>query len=298
MSSYKKSARMQQKRGTEEDWKQAGDKSGFIPLAGEIIIYLPDEKNKKVRIKIGDGVRIVDGTNDSIEYLPFVEMEAFIKGGYVKTLGEDGAFTLDDGTTGQLTADTLKYNDGDSATIKTEIDKKLNSDAIAANLKYDKNTTIIAEINNKVNKAIYQAGMNTKVNISTYNADMQTKVNTTTHNADMQTKMNKPIYSEIRGINADNSSITEIPGIDKEVLFQRIKIDILPNETILQKMKENKIKYLYVECQRNPFVQPTRPYICILKYNSDGQLWTLSETPIPCFVYTDFTNGLEVTPNE
>lgn len=54
--------RSQQKRATEADWLKA---TSFAPLAGELIIYEPDETHAYPRVKVGDGVTLV---ND----LPFI----------------------------------------------------------------------------------------------------------------------------------------------------------------------------------------------------------------------------------
>ena len=64
--------RIQNKHETEANWSQA---TGFVPLAGELIIYDVDETHSKPRFKIGDGVRNpdtgkVEGTN--VNDLPFV----------------------------------------------------------------------------------------------------------------------------------------------------------------------------------------------------------------------------------
>ena len=54
-------ARIVHKGDTEANWKKA---KGFIPLAKEIIIYLPDTDHPYCRMKIGDG-------NTSVNELPF-----------------------------------------------------------------------------------------------------------------------------------------------------------------------------------------------------------------------------------
>lgn len=61
--------RVQLKRDTEANWNQAGPKQnspGFIPLAGELIVYLPDSTHDYSRLKVGDGA-----TN--VVYLPFID---------------------------------------------------------------------------------------------------------------------------------------------------------------------------------------------------------------------------------
>ena len=55
--------RSQQKYDTEEHWKLA---AGFVPLAGEVIVYAPDETHKNPRMKIGNG-------KDNVNELLFVE---------------------------------------------------------------------------------------------------------------------------------------------------------------------------------------------------------------------------------
>lgn len=54
--------RMVQKADTEANWKKA---INFIPLKGEICVYLPDTSNTEVRVKIGDGAT-------KINALPFL----------------------------------------------------------------------------------------------------------------------------------------------------------------------------------------------------------------------------------
>lgn len=58
--------RIQLKNDTEENWNKAVN---FVPLDGEVIIYDTDENHEKPRIKIGDGVTVV---ND----LPFMTAES------------------------------------------------------------------------------------------------------------------------------------------------------------------------------------------------------------------------------
>ena len=61
--------RIQLKSDTEANWNKAGPKensAGFIPLEGELIIYLPDETHEYSRLKIGNGV-----TN--VVLLPFID---------------------------------------------------------------------------------------------------------------------------------------------------------------------------------------------------------------------------------
>lgn len=56
------------KHDIEANWILAAENSGFVPKAGEPIIYDPDEIYDSPRLKIGDGVTIV--TN-----LPFIKAE-------------------------------------------------------------------------------------------------------------------------------------------------------------------------------------------------------------------------------
>lgn len=67
--------RVQLKRDTEANWKKAvlssegGTKSSgtsFVPLEGELIIYLPDTTHDYSRLKVGDG-------NTNVVRLPFID---------------------------------------------------------------------------------------------------------------------------------------------------------------------------------------------------------------------------------
>lgn len=59
-------ARQVQKHDTEANWNKA---ENFIPKAGEIIVYDPDELNPSSRIKIGDG-------ETPVKLLPFTSSMA------------------------------------------------------------------------------------------------------------------------------------------------------------------------------------------------------------------------------
>ena len=58
-------ARTQMKQDTEANWELA---TTFTPLAGEIIVYVPDTNHSSPRIKVGDGVTKVNN-------LPFLVSE-------------------------------------------------------------------------------------------------------------------------------------------------------------------------------------------------------------------------------
>ena len=61
--------RIQLKSDTEANWNKAGPKQnslGFVPLAGELIIYTPDTTHDYSRLKVGDGI-----TN--VTLLPFID---------------------------------------------------------------------------------------------------------------------------------------------------------------------------------------------------------------------------------
>lgn len=53
-------ARIQHKHDTEANWNKA---TGFIPKAGELIIYDVDADHEYARVKIGDGVTAIDQLN-------------------------------------------------------------------------------------------------------------------------------------------------------------------------------------------------------------------------------------------
>ena len=51
--------RIQLKSDTEVNWNKAGPKqgsAGFVPLQGELIVYVPDATHPFSRLKIGDGI--------------------------------------------------------------------------------------------------------------------------------------------------------------------------------------------------------------------------------------------------
>jgi len=61
--------RIQLKSDTEANWNKAGPKEnslGFIPLKGELIIYLPDNQHNYSRLKVGDG-------DTNVVNLPFID---------------------------------------------------------------------------------------------------------------------------------------------------------------------------------------------------------------------------------
>ena len=70
MPEKKIKTRIQHKHDVEANWNNAVN---FIPLAGELIIYDPDESHTHPRFKVGDGV-IVDGvvTGTKLFDLPFI----------------------------------------------------------------------------------------------------------------------------------------------------------------------------------------------------------------------------------
>jgi hypothetical protein len=73
MAQKKITTRIQNKHDVEANWIVAGN-NGFIPLAGELIIYDKDDSHDYRRFKFGDGVIGTDGnvTGTNITDLPFV----------------------------------------------------------------------------------------------------------------------------------------------------------------------------------------------------------------------------------
>lgn len=61
--------RIVHKHDTQENWEKA---SNFIPLAGELIFYTPDENNQLTRVKVGDG-------KTSVSNLPFVTKNIYVQ---------------------------------------------------------------------------------------------------------------------------------------------------------------------------------------------------------------------------
>lgn len=118
MADKKLKVRVQSKHDTAESWGKA---TNFKPLAGEIIIYDPDETHPIARQKIGDGETLV---ND----LPFVDQDCvktadlkpYLTGGsqtststadggsnvftFTKSDGTSAAFTVKNGTKGSTGA--------------------------------------------------------------------------------------------------------------------------------------------------------------------------------------------------
>ena len=61
--------RIQLKSDTEANWNKAGPKEnspGFVPLAGELIIYMPDATHDYSRLKVGNG-------QTNVTLLPFID---------------------------------------------------------------------------------------------------------------------------------------------------------------------------------------------------------------------------------
>jgi hypothetical protein len=72
MAEKKIKTRVQSKHDKEVNWNNA---TGFIPLAGEIIIYDPDDKHNVPRFKVGNGILQADGTVEGtpVTELPFAD---------------------------------------------------------------------------------------------------------------------------------------------------------------------------------------------------------------------------------
>lgn len=56
--------RLLQKADTAENWEKA---TSFVPLKGEICIYLPDNNNEAPRFKVGDGSTLINSLPFSSE---------------------------------------------------------------------------------------------------------------------------------------------------------------------------------------------------------------------------------------
>lgn len=67
--SYTAKTRFILKHNTEAHWNE---KSSFIPLNGEVVIYEADGNNERPRIKIGDGVK-------TLADLPFLTPESVLR---------------------------------------------------------------------------------------------------------------------------------------------------------------------------------------------------------------------------
>ena len=71
--------RIQHKHDIQSNWDQAAN---FQPLAGELIIYDPDDNHTVPRVKIGDGLsKVVDADKD--KELPFItDSTLTVSGGF------------------------------------------------------------------------------------------------------------------------------------------------------------------------------------------------------------------------
>ena len=90
-------ARIRLKNDTEKNW----NKSNFIPLQGELIIYSTDEAHPFFRLKVGDGVTVVTelpfidaGTINGIDINNFAPSRL----SHSITFGANQAYTFDGST--------------------------------------------------------------------------------------------------------------------------------------------------------------------------------------------------------
>lgn len=129
--------RIQQLRGNEAEW----DQKDFTPLEGEIIVYNTDETHVSPRLKIGDGVNLVNNLPFTIDYNETI-IGLSVDGTTVTYIKGDGSVhcfeTQDTNTTYSLATDevtgltrlyatTGNNTDGTMTqkAIKTELDKKV-----------------------------------------------------------------------------------------------------------------------------------------------------------------------------
>lgn len=108
--------RFQQKSDTYTNWNKV-PASSFIPLKGELIIYLPDGTNSKTSIKIGNGT-------DYIENLTFIDTDP---NAVTSVNGQTGAVIIDipedTNTTYTLTksGSTIILNGSDGSSTNVQI---------------------------------------------------------------------------------------------------------------------------------------------------------------------------------
>ena len=129
--------RIQQLRGNEAEW----DQKDFTPLEGEIIVYNTDETHVSPRLKIGDGVNLVNNLPFTIDYNEPISGLS-VDGTTVTYIKGDGSVhcfeTQETNTTYSLATDevtgltrlyatTGNNTDGTMTqkAIKTELDKKV-----------------------------------------------------------------------------------------------------------------------------------------------------------------------------
>lgn len=129
--------RIQSLRGTEANWNQ----KEFTPLEGEIVVYNTDETHVSPRLKVGDGVTLINNLPFTIDYNETIiglsvdgTTVTYVKGdGSVhcfETQDTDTTYSLaTDEVTGltRLYATTGNNIDGTMTqkAIKTELDKKV-----------------------------------------------------------------------------------------------------------------------------------------------------------------------------
>ena len=99
-------SRIQLKHDTEENWGKA---ENFIPKMGEAIIYDADEAHDCVRIKIGNGVTLVNNLPFAVDYnetITNIKIEGTVLS-YTKGNGATNSYDIQDTTYAQATAELL-----------------------------------------------------------------------------------------------------------------------------------------------------------------------------------------------
>lgn len=127
-------ARMSQKHDIEANWNKA---TNFVPLAGEIIFYDPDEKYNYTRTKVGDGITKVNDlpfsntqvqviTSDTLEILSTLNIHKMTQEEYDQALANG---TLENNTiylTPDEAIDLTPYATIEQLNLKADIDHNHN----------------------------------------------------------------------------------------------------------------------------------------------------------------------------
>lgn len=99
-------SRIQLKHDTEANWKKA---ENFKPKMGEAIIYDEDEQHSLVRIKIGNGVTLINDLPFAVDYnetIADIKIEGTVLS-YTKGNGAINTYDIPDTTYAQATAELL-----------------------------------------------------------------------------------------------------------------------------------------------------------------------------------------------
>lgn len=101
MANKNLNVRISLKHDVEENWVKA---TNFIPQAGEVIIYDPDANYSYVRIKIGNGITLV---NELPFYGEDKQKKIFLQD--TEPVAEIGSIWIDTSSSGILSAENVEF---------------------------------------------------------------------------------------------------------------------------------------------------------------------------------------------